>query len=170
MPQSTSDAALVAKVQAGDKAAFDQLVLKHQSKLLRVINRYTHDPSESLDILQDALIKAYRAMGEFRGDSAFYTWIYRIVINTAKNYLAMSEKRLSPKKADAEDESLLSEETSDHYLLKAFERLPKPLQSAMTLREIGGLSYLEIAEAMKVPIGTVRSRISRARALLAQLA
>ncbi len=173
------DAELVARVQAGDRGAFDILVQKYQSKVINLVGRYVSDQAECQDIAQDAFVKAYRAIGNFRGDSQFYTWLYRITANTAKNYLA-SRARKSPGYAvDVEDaqhfegESGLKEYANPERLLltdeirdtvfKAIERLPEDLKSAITLRELDGLSYEEIAEVMDCPIGTVRSRIFRAR-------
>lgn len=170
------DKELVSKAQKGEKQAFDQLVLKHQARLLSVVNQYIKDPSESLDVLQETFIKAYQAINGFRSDSAFYSWIYRIAVNTAKNHLLHLERRppQSDYSIDAaeynETESMSSKQgakhSTSHELLKAFESLPKHLQEVLTLREIGGLSYAEIAESMDIPVGTVRSRISRARAIL----
>ncbi len=173
------DAELVRRVQAGDTAAFDLLVQKYQHKVINLIGRFVSDQAECQDIAQDAFIKAYRAIDSFRGDSQFYTWLYRIAANTAKNYLA-SRARKSPAYAvdvdDAEHfegESRLKEYANPENLLltdeieatvfRAIERLPEDLKSAITLREIDGLSYEEIAEVMNCPIGTVRSRIFRAR-------
>jgi len=170
------DKDLVKKAQAGDKVAFDQLVLKHQAKLLSVVNQYIKDPSESLDVLQETFIKAYQSIKDFRADSAFYTWIYRIAVNTAKNHLVHLERRppqsdYSIDAAELKDpEAMAAKHNGKHpasrELLKAFEALPKHLQEILTLREIGGFSYAEIAKFMDIPVGTVRSRISRARKLL----
>lgn len=173
------DAELVKRVQAGDSGAFDLLVQKYQHKVVNLIGRFVSDHSECQDIAQDAFIKAYRAIGSFRGDSQFYTWLYRIAANTAKNHLA-SRARKSPAYAvdvdDAEHfegESGLKEYTNPENVLltaeieatvyRAIENLPDDLKSAITLREIDGLSYEEIADVMDCPIGTVRSRIFRAR-------
>ena len=173
------DAELVKRVQAGDTGAFDILVQKYQHKVVNLIGRFVSDQAECQDIAQDAFIKAYRAIDSFRGDSQFYTWLYRIAANTAKNYLA-SRTRKSPAYAidvdDAEHfegESGLKEYANPENLLltdeikatvfSAIEKLPDDLKSAITLREIDGLSYEEIAEVMDCPIGTVRSRIFRAR-------
>lgn len=176
MPKhSNVDKVLVKKAQAGDKSAFNQLILKYQSQLLRVINQYIHDPNEALDVLQDTFIKAYRGIEAFRGESTFYSWVYKIAVNTAKNYLTKLKRKSSQLKIQSilKDVEVTSVEDDhnhpgEHHLLKAFESLPKSFREAMTLREIGGLSYLEIAEAMCIPIGTVRSRISRARTILAR--
>ncbi len=173
------DAELVKRVQAGDTVAFDLLVQKYQHKVINLVGRFVSDQAECQDIAQDAFIKAYRAIDSFRGDSQFYTWLYRIAANTAKNYLA-SRARKSPAYAvDVEDaehfegesrlkeyanpENLLLAEEIEATVFRAIERLPDDLKSAITLREIDGLSYEEIAEVMNCPIGTVRSRIFRAR-------
>ncbi len=173
------DAELVKRVQAGDSAAFDLLVQKYQHKVVNLVGRFVSDHAECQDIAQDAFIKAFRAIHSFRGDSQFYTWLYRIAANTAKNHLA-SRARKSPAYAvdvdDAEHyegESGLKDYTNPESMLltdeikatvfSAIEKLPDDLKSAITLREIDGLSYEEIAEVMDCPIGTVRSRIFRAR-------
>ena len=173
------DADLVKRVQAGDTGAFDLLVQKYQHKVINLLGRFVSDHAECQDIAQDAFIKAFRAIDSFRGDSQFYTWLYRIAANTAKNHLA-SRARKSPNYAvDVEDaehfegESGLKEYANPENLLltdeirarifHAIENLPEDLKSAITLREIDGLSYEEIAEVMDCPIGTVRSRIFRAR-------
>ncbi len=173
------DAELVKRVQAGDKAAFDILVQKYQHKVVNLINRYVSDQTECYDIAQDAFIKAYRAIGNFRGDSQFYTWLYRIAANTAKNHLASRARKSPSYSVDVDDaehyegESGLKEYTTPENLLltdeiertvfQAIEVLPDDLKSAIMLREIEGLSYEEIAQVMDCPIGTVRSRIFRAR-------
>jgi RNA polymerase sigma-70 factor (ECF subfamily) len=173
------DAELVARVQAGDKRAFDILVQKYQSKVVNLVGRYVSDQAECYDIAQDAFIKAYRAINSFRGDSQFYTWLYRITANTAKNYLASRARKTPAYAVDVEDaqhfegESGLKEYDNPERLLltdeiretiyRAIEKLPEDLKSAITLREFDGLSYEEIAEVMDCPIGTVRSRIFRAR-------
>ena len=173
------DAELVRRVKAGDTSAFDLLVQKYQHKVINLVGRFVSDQSECQDIAQDAFIKAYRAIDSFRGESQFYTWLYRIAANTAKNHLA-SRARKSPNYAvdvdDAEHfdgESGLKEYANPENMLltdeiratvfRAIENLPDDLKSAITLREIDGLSYEEIAEVMDCPIGTVRSRIFRAR-------
>jgi len=179
MGERSIDQALVERVQAGDKAAFDVLVQKYQSKIIQLANRYVHDQDEAMDIAQEAFIKAYKALGRFRGDSAFYTWIYRIAINTAKNYLVASSRRPPRADIDAVDAEqydsatgLKEYATPERMLLKdelketiagAIENLPDDLRTAITLRELEGMSYEEIAQAMECPIGTVRSRIFRAR-------
>ncbi len=173
------DSELVKRVQQGDKSAFDILVQKYQQKVVNLISRFVSDHSECHDVAQETFIKAYRALGKFRGDSQFYTWLYRIAANTAKNHLA-SRARKSPKySVDVEDaehfsgESQLKDTTTPENLLlteelkqtvnAAIEKLPEDLKSAITLRELEGLSYEEIADVMDCPIGTVRSRIFRAR-------
>ncbi len=179
MSDRSSDEELVARAQTGDKRAFDLLVLKYQQKVAGLIGRYLRDPNEVLDVTQEAFIKAYRALGGFRGESAFYTWLYRIAINAAKNHLALRSRR--PPGEDLETEvaeqlesggrlreldtpegNLLSEEIA-MTVQRALEELPDDLRTAIVLRELEGMSYEEIAEAMDCPIGTVRSRIFRAR-------
>jgi len=173
------DQALVERVQRGDKKAFDTLVLKYQQKVANLIGRYVRDPSEVLDVTQEAFIKAYRALPNFRGDSAFYTWLYRVAINTAKNHLAAMSRR--PPQDDIEAETaeqtdlgtrLKEQDTPEKLVLQeeiaatikeAVDDLPEELRTAITLRELEGMSYEEIAQAMDCPIGTVRSRIFRAR-------
>jgi RNA polymerase sigma-70 factor (ECF subfamily) len=179
MGERSIDQALVEQVQAGDKQAFDVLVLKYQNKIIQLVNRYVHDEDEARDVAQEAFIKAYRAIGRFRGDSAFYTWLYRIAINTAKNYLVASGRRPPRSDIDAQDAEqyegatgLKEYATPERMLLKdeiqtaiatAIDELPDDLRTAITLRELEGLSYEEIAQTMDCPIGTVRSRIFRAR-------
>jgi RNA polymerase sigma-70 factor (ECF subfamily) len=179
MGEGNVDRELVQKVQRGDKNAFDVLVRKYQFKIIKLISRYVHDPSEALDVSQEAFLKAYRALPGFRGDSAFYTWLYRIAINTAKNYLVAQGRRPPGSDVDAQEaeqyegQSFLKEyETPERLLLKdeieetvfkAIEELPEDLRTAITLRELEGMSYEEIAQTMGCPIGTVRSRIFRAR-------
>ncbi|MBT8122824.1 MAG: RNA polymerase sigma factor RpoE [Gammaproteobacteria bacterium] len=179
MGERSIDQALVERVQAGDKTAFDILVQKYQSKIIQLAYRYVHDQDEAMDIAQEAFIKAYKALGRFRGDSAFYTWIYRIAINTAKNYLVASNRRPPRSDIDAVDaeqydgatglkeyatpERLLLKDEIKETIAGAIEGLPDDLRTAITLRELEGMSYEEIAQAMDCPIGTVRSRIFRAR-------
>jgi len=174
-----SDQALVERVQKGDKRAFDLLIRKYQHKIVSVISRYVSDWSECQDVAQEAFIRAYRAIGNFRGDSQFYTWIFKIAVNTAKNHL-VSMGRRPPKDDIAVDDAVLLDggawlkdrATPEHELLRqeieqtvfdTVEQLPEELKTAITLREVDGLSYEEIAEKMGCPIGTVRSRIFRAR-------
>ncbi|TDJ31924.1 MAG: RNA polymerase sigma factor RpoE [Gammaproteobacteria bacterium] len=173
------DQLLVERVQRGDKDAFDILVRKYQNKIVSLIGRYIHDHAETLDVSQETFIKAYRAIGKFRGDSAFYTWLYRIAINTAKNHLVAQGRRpplsdIDPqdaeqfegynrlKHSDTPERELERAETQER-IYATIQALPDELREAITLREIEGLSYEEIAEAMDCPIGTVRSRIFRAR-------
>ena len=179
MGERNVDRELVQRVQKGEKNAFDVLVRKYQFKIIKLISRYVHDPNEAMDVAQEAFLKAYRALPGFRGESAFYTWLYRIAINTAKNYLVAQGRRPPGSDIDAHDaeqyegQSLLKEyETPERLLLKdeieatvfkAIEELPEDLRTAITLRELEGMSYEEIAQAMGCPIGTVRSRIFRAR-------
>jgi RNA polymerase sigma-70 factor (ECF subfamily) len=179
MGERSIDQTLVEQVQQGDKQAFDVLVLKYQNKIIQLVNRYVHDSDEARDVAQEAFIKAYRAIGRFRGDSAFYTWLYRIAINTAKNYLVASGRRPPRSDIDAQDAEqyegatgLKEYATPERLLLKdeilaaiaeAIDELPDDLRTAITLRELEGLSYEEIAQTMECPIGTVRSRIFRAR-------
>ena len=177
--EQETDQQLVERVQKGDKRAFDLLVLKYQHKIAGLVSRYIHDSHEVLDVSQEAFIKAYRAIGRFRGDSAFYTWLYRIAINTAKNHL-VSRSRRPPDSdveiADAEyfegasklkdndsPENELYKDEMKKTVFKAIHQLPEDLRTAVTLREFDGMSYEEIAEVMQCPVGTVRSRIFRAR-------
>jgi RNA polymerase sigma-70 factor (ECF subfamily) len=174
-----SDAVLVQRVKQGERSAFDLLVVKYQHKILNLIMRYVKDPSEALDVAQEAFLKAYRAMPSFRGDSAFYTWLYRIAINTAKNHLVAAKRRpVNLEFEITESESfepfaaLRDGDTPEHLALtdeigeainRAVSDLPEELRTAILLREIEGMSYEEIAQAMECPVGTVRSRIFRAR-------
>ena len=179
MSASATDKQLVIRVQKGDSKAFDILVLKYQQKIMSLISRYVNDADEVQDVAQEAFIKAYRALPGFRGDSAFYTWLYRIAINTAKNHLVSRSRRPPGTDVDVDDaqfmdsaEGLRDSETPENALFgeelkatvnRALERLPDDLRTAVTLREFDGLSYEEIAEVMECPVGTVRSRIFRAR-------
>jgi RNA polymerase sigma-70 factor, ECF subfamily len=179
MSERRIDHELVLRAQAGDKRAFDLLVLKYQQKIANLIGRYIRDPSEVMDVCQEAFLKAYRALPGFRGDSAFYTWIYRIAVNTVKNYLVAQGRRPPGDDVDAElaeqidvgarlreqatpERELLSEEIAA-TVQAALNDLPDDLRTAIVLRELEGMSYEEIATAMECPIGTVRSRIFRAR-------
>ncbi|MCK5831278.1 MAG: RNA polymerase sigma factor RpoE [Methylococcales bacterium] len=173
------DKELVLRVQQGDKSAFDLLVIKYQHRIIQLVNRYIKDPSEAQDVAQEAFIKAYRALGNFRGESAFYTWLYRIAINTAKNYLVSRSRRHSDYHIDVQDAEqvenvpqLKGMETPEYLLLNdeiinviktAIEKLPEDMKVAIMLREFEGMSYEEIAQTMECPVGTVRSRIFRAR-------
>ena len=174
-----TDLELVRRVQAGDKSAFDVLVLKYQQKVINLVMRYVHDPHIAMDVSQESFIKAYRGLKNFRGDSAFYTWLYRISINTAKNYLVSKNRRMPDDDIDAQEAEqyeggakLRDISTPEREALSneiqvtvknAIEALPDDLRIAITLRELEGLSYEEISETMGCPIGTVRSRIFRAR-------
>lgn len=179
MSNQASDKKLVERVQKGDKGAFDLLVLKYQHKIVNLIMRYVRDPELALDISQDAFIKAYRALPRFRGDSAFYTWMYRIAVNTAKNHLAAQRRRpmnveldlqdpeqydlhAKLKETDTPEGVTLSNELRES-LERAIAALPEDLRTAIVLRELEGMSYEEIAQTMECPVGTVRSRIFRAR-------
>nr|WP_246123634.1 RNA polymerase sigma factor RpoE [Marinobacter maritimus] len=177
-PDSQTDLQLVRKVRNGDRAAFDLLVVKYQSRLASIISRYVYDSQEVMDLTQEAFIKAYRAIDRFRGDSAFYTWLYRIAVNTAKNHLESRSRRPqgSADSAEAENfddgrrlrdiaspERLLQRDQLQKELSSAIANLPEELRSAFLLREYDGLSYEDIARILECPIGTVRSRIFRAR-------
>ena len=179
MAEQATDKELVERAQSGDKRAFDMLVLKYQHKVINLVSRYLHNSNDAQDVAQEAFIKAYRALPRFRGDSAFYTWIYRIAINTAKNYLVSMGRRPPASDIDAMDaelyednmnirenatpERLLLKDEIEKVIFSAMDDLPDDLRTAITLRELEGLSYEEIAEAMECPVGTVRSRIFRAR-------
>jgi RNA polymerase sigma-70 factor, ECF subfamily len=182
---STTDDDLVRRVQQGDKSAFDVLVLKYQYRIVKLVSRYVRDPSDALDVAQEAFLKAYRALPRFRGDSAFYTWLYRIAINTAKNHLTALARRPVEVELGADEngeryslDAFRSElETPERLLLTdeirdtigaAVAALPDDLREAIVLREVDGLSYEDIAQAMDCPIGTVRSRIFRAREAIDQ--
>lgn len=175
----TTDAELVERVQRGDKRAFDLLVSKYQNKIFVIIGRFISDQAEVYDVAQDTFIKAYKALPNFRGESAFYTWIYRIAINTAKNYLTARGRRPPTSDIDSQDaetygvgaalrenaspERLMMRDQLEQVIFDTIDELPGDLKTAITLREIDGLSYEEIAESMDCPVGTVRSRIFRAR-------
>ena len=180
MSADVSDLSLVRRVQRGDKGAFDALVLKYQHKIVKLVMRYVRDVADAQDVAQEVFIKAYRALPQFRGDSAFYTWLYRIAINTAKNALAARDRSPVSYELDLQgnDESpdlvgrLRDPETPEGLALteeirntvnSAIEALPEDLRTAIVLRELEGLSYEEIAQTMDCPVGTVRSRIFRAR-------
>ncbi|HYN76228.1 MAG TPA: RNA polymerase sigma factor RpoE [Lamprocystis sp. (in: g-proteobacteria)] len=174
-----SDLELVRRAQRNERGAFDLLVLKYQHKVIKLVARLLRDPAEAEDVAQEAFVKAYRALGSFRGDSAFYTWLYRIAVNTAKNYLVAQGRRPPGDDLDAEmaeqmdlggrlreyatpERELLTDEIA-RTVQQALDALPEDLRTAVVLRELEGLSYEEIAQAMECPIGTVRSRIFRAR-------
>lgn len=179
MGEKITDQQLVERVQKGDKKAFDLLVIKYQQRIINLVSRFVRNPADALDVTQDAFIKAYRALPKFRGDSAFYTWMYRIAVNTAKNHLAVQARRPLDIEQDVSEieqidgnHALKEYATPEHMILRdeiqstvirAIEELPDDLRIAITLREVEGLSYEDIAAAMDCPIGTVRSRIFRAR-------
>ena len=184
MSNQSSDKKLVKRVQKGDKGAFDLLVLKYQHKIVNLVMRYVRDPETALDITQEAFIKAYRALPRFRGDSAFYTWMYRIAVNTAKNHLAAQRRRPMDVELDLQDPEqydlhakLKETDTPEGVTLsnelketveRAIAALPEDLRTAIILRELDGMSYEEIAQTMECPVGTVRSRIFRARDAIAK--
>ena len=179
MGENNNDKELVIRAQKGDKVAFDALVTKYQYKVINLVTRFVKDDDEAQDVAQEAFIKAYRGLAKFRGDSAFYTWLYRIAINSAKNYLVSQSRKTPSYAVDVEDTehmesaSALKElDTPEGRMLtseiettvyKAIKELPEDLKTAITLRELEGMTYDEIAEVMECPIGTVRSRIFRAR-------
>jgi RNA polymerase sigma-70 factor, ECF subfamily len=174
-----SDLELVRRAQQNERGAFDLLVLKYQHKVIKLVARLLRDPTEAEDVAQEAFVKAYRALGSFRGDSAFYTWLYRIAVNTARNSLASRQRRpldyeagLSESEQNNVEARLKHDDTPEATALseeirvtvnQAIEQLPEDLRTAIVLREVEGLSYEEIAAAMDCPVGTVRSRIFRAR-------
>jgi RNA polymerase sigma-70 factor, ECF subfamily len=173
------DVDLVKRVQRGDSAAFDLLVRKYQHRIVALIGRYISDWSECQDVAQDTFLRAYRALGNFRGDAQFYTWLHRIAVNTAKNHLVAHNRRPPTDDIDVDDatqfesgmrlrdndtpERELMRQQLEQTVMRAVEGLPEELRQAITLREVDGLSYEEIAQRMDCPIGTVRSRIFRAR-------
>jgi RNA polymerase sigma-70 factor (ECF subfamily) len=179
MGENNTDKQLVELVQRGDSRAFDLLVLKYQQRIVSLVSRFVRNQADALDVTQDAFIKAYRALPNFRGESAFYTWLYRIAVNTAKNYLVSQSRRATNNELNIEDiehfegenalkdystpENLLLRDEIEATVLKSIEDLPEDLRVAITLREVEGMSYEDIAAAMDCPIGTVRSRIFRAR-------
>ncbi|MBA5763865.1 RNA polymerase sigma factor RpoE [Vibrio sp. 404] len=179
MNEQLTDQVLIERVQSGDKQAFNLLVLRYQNKVCNLISRYVNNPGDVPDVAQEAFIKAYRAIPSFRGESAFYTWLYRIAVNTAKNHIVAQNRRPPTQDVDAEDaeyyengsalkeisnpENLTLSKELKQVVFSAIEALPDDLKTAMTLRELDGLSYEEIAAVMDCPVGTVRSRIFRAR-------
>ena len=179
MGENKTDQQLVELVQRGDTKAYDLLVLKYQQRIVSLVSRFVRNPADALDVTQDAFIKAYRALPKFRGESAFYTWLYRIAVNTAKNFLVSQARRPSDNELDIADierfegdnalkdystpENLLLRDEIQATVFKAIDDLPEDLRVAITLREVEGMSYEDIAAAMECPIGTVRSRIFRAR-------
>jgi RNA polymerase sigma-70 factor (ECF subfamily) len=186
MNEQQTDENLVKQTQRGDKAAFNLLVIKYQHRVAKLVSRFVHNHEEAEDVVQEAFIKAYRAIGKFRGESQFYTWLYRIAVNTAKNYLVSRSRKPPASDLDAEEAETMSVgarltdiATPERNMLadeiagtvrRVIEELPEDLRTALTLREFEGLSYDDIANAMGCPVGTVRSRIFRAReAIDAQL-
>lgn len=179
MAKVTGDQVLVQRVQRGDRRAFDLLVLRYQQRIVKLVMRYVHDPAEAEDVAQEAFIKAYRALPKFRGDSAFFTWLYRIAINTAKNYVVALQRRpveynldlqapeqreLNARLRDEDSpEGIALRDELQETVERAIASLPEELRTAIMLRELDGLSYEQIAQAMDCPVGTVRSRIFRAR-------
>lgn len=183
MGENNVDQALVKRVQGGDKKAFDILVLKYQRKIISLVSRFVRDHSEAQDVAQETFLKAYRALPKFKGESAFYTWLYRIAINTAKNFLVAQDRRPPTDDVDATEaeqyvgasmneldtpERLLQTDEIKLTIHNAIMNLPEDLRVAITLRELEGMSYEEIAQAMSCPVGTVRSRIFRAREAIDQ--
>jgi len=176
---NSSDQELIRRVQAGERKAFDILVTRYQAKIIKLVGGYVKDPHQALDVAQEAFVKAYKGLATFRGDSAFYTWLYRIAINTAKNHLVAEGRRQPDASIDVQDaeqyscyNELKDSSTPENMLLSeeikltvssAIQHLPEDLKVAITLRELEGMTYEAIAEAMDCPIGTVRSRIFRAR-------
>lgn len=179
MGDTNNDNELVKRAQAGDQSAYDLLVKKYQFKVVNLVSRFVNDPEDAQDVAQEAFIKAYRGLSSFRGDSAFYTWLYRIAVNSAKNFLLSQSRRRADQQIDIEDAEYLSDDaliresdTPDKVLssqilekrvFDAIDQLPDDLKTAITLRELEGMSYEQIADTMDCPIGTVRSRIFRAR-------
>ena len=177
--QNSIDQQLIERIQRGDKNAFNLLVKKYQHKVVSLVSRYVNNPGDVPDVAQEAFIKAYRAIPDFRGESAFYTWLYRIAVNTAKNYIVAQGRRPPDMDVDSQDaetyegaENLHEVANPENLMLSAeirrevsltLESLPEDLRTAITLREIEGLSYDEIAAVMDCPVGAVRSRIFRAR-------
>jgi RNA polymerase sigma-70 factor (ECF subfamily) len=182
MNEQLTDKVLIERIQSGNKQAFNLLVMKYQNKVCQLISRYVSNQSDVADVAQETFIKAYRAIPNFRGESAFYTWLYRIAVNTAKNHLVAQGRRPPGTDVDADDaeyyendnalkeianpENLTLSEELQQVVLEAIEALPEDLKTAITLREIDGLSYEDIASIMACPVGTVRSRIFRAREIV----
>ena len=182
MADNATDKEIIERVKSGEKEAYDLLVLKYQQRVINLISRFVKNHSDALDVSQETFIKAYRALPNFRGDSAFYTWLYRIAVNTAKNHLTVQSRKITKSDYDVADieqiegnmslteqttpESLIVKDELQETILKTIENLPEDLKSAIMLREIEGLSYEEIAEVMECPVGTVRSRIFRAREMI----
>ena len=182
MADNATDKEIIERVKGGEKEAYDLLVLKYQQRVINLISRFVKNHSDALDVSQETFIKAYRALPNFRGDSAFYTWLYRIAVNTAKNHLTVQSRKITKSDYDVAEieqiegnmslteqttpESLLAKDELQETILKTIENLPEDLKSAIMLREIEGLSYEGIAEVMECPVGTVRSRIFRAREMI----
>ena len=182
MSEQNIDLKLVERAQLGDKRAFDLLVRKYQHKVLSLISRYINNASDVHDVAQEAFVKAYRSLGSFRGESAFYTWLYRVAVNTAKNHITAQSRRPPASDVDAADaefydggevlhetespEALTLTDEIRQVVFDTIESLPAELKTSITLRELEGLSYEEIATAMECPVGTVRSRIFRAREVI----
>lgn len=179
MSLDVTDQQLVERVQRGDKQAFNLLVLKYQHKVTSLVSRYVKHPGDVADVAQEAFIKAYRAIAGFRGDSAFYTWLYRIAVNSAKNYITSQARKVAVNDIEVSDaeffdsadalrvnsspENLMMSDQVKEVIFATIDKLPTDLKTAITLREIDGMSYEEIADIMECPVGTVRSRIFRAR-------
>ena len=182
MSDNIIDKEIIERVKGGDKKAYDLLVLKYQQRVINLISRFVKNHSDALDVSQETFIKAYRALPNFRGESAFYTWLYRIAVNTAKNHLTVQSRKITKSDYDVTDieqiegnmslieqttpENLLHKDELQETVLKTIENLPEDLKSAIMLREIDGLSYEDIANVMDCPVGTVRSRIFRAREII----
>ena len=182
MADNATDKEIIERVKSGEKEAYDLLVLKYQQRVINLISRFVKNHSDALDVSQETFIKAYRALPNFRGDSAFYTWLYRIAVNTAKNHLTVQSRKITKSDYDVAEieqiegnmslteqttpESLLAKDELQETILKTIENLPEDLKSSIMLREIEGLSYEGIAEVMECPVGTVRSRIFRAREMI----
>lgn len=182
MYDSREDIQLIEATKQGDSKAFDVLVMRYQTRVLKIVSRFVKDPSESLDVCQEIFIKAFRALDKFRADSSFYTWLYRIAVNTAKNFIISAGRRLPGIDIEILDmdrfvmrnnfkefgtpERLLMRDEIEDVVYDAIDHLPKDLRTAITLREIEGLSYEEISDIMHCPVGTVRSRIFRARSAI----
>ena len=182
MADNATDKEIIERVKGGEKEAYALLVLKYQQRVINLISRFVKNHSDALDVSQETFIKAYRALPNFRGESAFYTWLYRIAVNTAKNHLTVQSRKITKSDYDVAEieqiegnmslteqttpESLLAKDELQETILKTIENLPEDLKSAIMLREIEGLSYEEIAQVMECPVGTVRSRIFRAREMI----
>ena len=179
MGEKNNDKELVKRAQAGDQNAYNMLVKKYQYKVINLVGRFVHDSEDAQDVAQEAFIKAYKGLNSFRGDSAFYTWLYRIAVNSAKNFLLSQSRRHADQQIEVEDaeymdngalirdnatpDKVLSSQILEEQIYDAIHRLPEDLKTAITLRELEGMSYEQIAATMDCPIGTVRSRIFRAR-------